>query len=189
MTNEFVFGYTFIGFPNVFEDPDESGPHQCRLQLQGPVQERRRADPVLRPVAVAKRPWCSIRAASKRAARRKVCTPTSTCPASATPLTKVMGTHTVKAGFFWEYIRNAQPANNNTNGICWSIVEQLQFSRQCVCRPGCRHPERGTTKASFNRINDIAYNTYEGFVQDSWKVTRRLTLELRPAHHSFPAVE
>ncbi len=30
----------------------------------------------------------------------------------------------------------------------------------------------------FNRINDIAYNTYEGFVQDSWKVNRRLTLEL-----------
>ena len=31
-------------------------------------------------------------------------------------LTKVWGTHTVKAGFFYEWIRNAQPANNNTNG-------------------------------------------------------------------------
>ena len=26
MTNEFVFGYTFIGFPNVFADPVEGGP-------------------------------------------------------------------------------------------------------------------------------------------------------------------
>ena len=26
------------------------------------------------------------------------------------------------------------------------------------------------TETSFNRINDISYNTYEGFVQDSWKV-------------------
>src|SRR5215831_2475451 len=34
------------------------------------------------------------------------------------------------------------------------------------------------TETSFNRINDIFYNTYEGFVQDSWKVNRRLTLEL-----------
>ncbi len=33
-------------------------------------------------------------------------------------------------------------------------------------------------ESSFNRINDIAYNTYEGFVQDSWKVSKRLTLEL-----------
>ncbi len=27
-------------------------------------------------------------------------------------------------------------------------------------------------------MNDISYNTYEGFVQDSWKVTPRLTIEL-----------
>ena len=31
-------------------------------------------------------------------------------------LTKVWGTHTIKGGVFWEWIRNAQPANNNTNG-------------------------------------------------------------------------
>ena len=31
-------------------------------------------------------------------------------------------------------------------------------------------------EASFNRINDIAYNTYEFFVQDDWKVTKRLTV-------------
>ena len=36
----------------------------------------------------------------------------------------------------------------------------------------------GYQETSFNRINDISYNTYEGFVQDSWKVSRRLTLEL-----------
>ncbi len=33
-------------------------------------------------------------------------------------------------------------------------------------------------ETSFNRVNDISYNTYEGFVQDSWKVSPRLTLEL-----------
>ena len=39
-------------------------------------------------------------------------------------------------------------------------------------------------EANFNRINDIAYNTYEGFIQDSWKTTQRLTLEfgLRLSH-------
>ena len=34
------------------------------------------------------------------------------------------------------------------------------------------------SETSFNRINDISYDTYEGFIQDSWKVNRRLTLEL-----------
>ena len=36
----------------------------------------------------------------------------------------------------------------------------------------------GYNETSFNRINDIAYSTYEGFVQDSWKVNKRLTVEL-----------
>jgi hypothetical protein len=34
------------------------------------------------------------------------------------------------------------------------------------------------TEANFNRINEISYHTYEGFVQDSWKVNSKLTLEL-----------
>ena len=46
MTNEFVFGYTFIGFPNVFTDPSKVDRASGRLQLQGTVQERRRADSV-----------------------------------------------------------------------------------------------------------------------------------------------
>ena len=31
-------------------------------------------------------------------------------------LTKVLGDHTIKVGFFYEWIRNSQPENNNTNG-------------------------------------------------------------------------
>ena len=37
-------------------------------------------------------------------------------PSFSDTVTKVWGKHTVKGGFFWEWIRNAQPANNNTNG-------------------------------------------------------------------------
>jgi hypothetical protein len=36
----------------------------------------------------------------------------------------------------------------------------------------------GYTESSFNRINDISYTTFEGFAQDSWKVNKRLTIEL-----------
>ena len=36
-------------------------------------------------------------------------------PSFGDTLTKVVRTHTLKAGFFYEWIRNAQPANNNTN--------------------------------------------------------------------------
>ena len=46
-----------------------------------------------------------------------------------------------------------------------------------------------TRSPTFNRVNDIAYNTYEGFVQDSWKVSRRLTLELGHPLHPLPALD
>ena len=42
---------------------------------------------------------------------------------------------------------------------------------------------------NFNRINDISYNTYEGFIQDSWKVTSRLTVEARSAHDALHALD
>ena len=29
---------------------------------------------------------------------------------------------------------------------------------------------------NFNRLNEIQYNTYEFFVQDTWKMTKKLTL-------------
>ncbi len=48
---------------------------------------------------------------------------------------------------------------------------------------------RATPKQNFNRINDISYNTYEGFVQDSWKVNSKLTVEARSAHDPLHALD
>ncbi len=48
MTNEFVFGYTYIGFPNVFAGSLQGGPLEGGLRLSGPVQERRGADSLVR---------------------------------------------------------------------------------------------------------------------------------------------
>ena len=98
-------------------------------------------------------------------------------PSFSDTVTKVVATHTVKAGFFWEWIRNSQPANNNTNG-------NLNVNVSNPNTLGNEYADlitgtlNGYNETSFNRINDIAYSTYEGFVQDSWKVNRRLTLEL-----------
>ena len=48
MTNEFVFGYTFIGFPNVFQDPTKVDRTKVSYNYKGSVQQRRGADPVVR---------------------------------------------------------------------------------------------------------------------------------------------
>ena len=107
-------------------------------------------------------------------------------PSASDTLTKVWGTHTLKTGFFYEWIRNAQPANNNTNGYMQFIPSSNTFTTGNAYADMLTGNMSSYNEANFNRINDIAYNTYEGFIQDSWKTTQRLTLEfgLRLSH--FP---
>ena len=136
----------------------EGGSHEGRLQLQGPVQERRGADSRTSTGARRSGAASALRAALKSAVRRAGCTRTSTCPASATTLSKIWGKHTLKAGVFWENIRNAQPANNTTNG-------QLSVNVGNSNSLGNPYADmlvgnlNSYTETSFNRINDISYNT------------------------------
>jgi len=98
-------------------------------------------------------------------------------PSFSDTVVKVIGRHTLKAGVFFEYIRNAQPASGATNGT-------MTFSSGNSNTVGNDYADMllgnlsGFSQNSFNRVNDIAYKTYEGFVQDSWKINRQLTLEL-----------
>ncbi len=63
-------------------------------------------------------------------------------PSVSDTVTKVVGTHTIKVGGFWERIRNAQPANNYTNGFSLVDVGNSEFAGQCLRRPAHRHPEQ-----------------------------------------------
>jgi hypothetical protein len=98
-------------------------------------------------------------------------------PSASDTITRVQGTHTLKAGVFWEWIRNAQPGNDDSNGDLnvWSGNSNTFGNEYADLLYGNLDQY---VETNFNRVNDIAYNTYEGFVQDSWKVSRRLTLEL-----------
>ena len=166
MTNEFVFGYTFIGFPNVFEDPSQGGPHRRSATTTRVCS--RTAWPRSRPSAdgaAEKRRWSSTRAVSKRAGRQSGLYADKYMPSFSDTVTKVWGTHTIKAGVFWERIRNAQPANNNTNGLTLDVTSAtpnslgnayadlltgtLNSYQRDVLQPHQRHLRTTPTKASF----------------------------------------
>jgi hypothetical protein len=177
MTNEVVFAYTFIGFPNVFEDPSKVDRTKVGYNYKGLFKNGVNQIPAFggwgggEAALVFNPGGFEVGGPSQGLYANKY------MPSASDTLTKVWGTHTIKTGFFWEWIRNAQPANNYTNGF-------LEFSVGNPNSLGNAYADllTGTLdsyqETSFNRINDIAYQTYEGFVQDSWKVTRRLTLEL-----------
>ena len=179
MTNEFVFGYSYIGFPNVFADPSKVDRTQVGYGYKGLFKNG-----VAQIPSFGGNGWQSEEAALIfNPGGFEAGGPTAGLyadkwmPSFSDTVTKVVATHTVKAGFFWEWIRNSQPANNNTNG-------NLNVNVSNPNTLGNEYADliTGTlnsyNETSFNRINDISYSTYEGFVQDSWKVNRRLTLEL-----------
>ncbi len=179
MTNEFVFGYTYIGFPNVFSDPSKVNRSNVGYNYKGLFKNG-----VPQIPSFGGNGWQNQEAALifnpggfEAGGASAGLYADKWMPSFSDTITKVAGTHTLKAGFFWEWIRNSQPANNNSNGYM-----QVNVSNPNTL--GNEYADLLTgnlnsyNEASFNRINDIAYSTYEGFVQDSWKLTRKLTLEL-----------
>jgi hypothetical protein len=185
MTNEVVFAYTFVGFPNVFADPSKVdrktvGFNNAGLFKNGVSQipsfggngGSGEAALIFQPGGFEAGGPASGLYANKY------------MPSASDTLTKVWGTHTLKTGFFYEWIRNAQPANNNTNGYMQFIPSSNTFTTGNAYADMLTGNMSSYNEANFNRINDIAYNTYEGFIQDSWKTTQRLTLEfgLRLSH-------
>jgi len=181
MTNEFVFGYTFVGFPNVFSDPAKVQRSTVGYGLAGLFKNGITQIPsfgggetalVFNPGGFEDGGPTAGLYANKY------------MPSVSDTFAKVMSTHTIKAGFFWEWIRNAQPANNNSNGD-WSFsAPGNPYSTGDSYADEFVGISSGYNETSFNRVNDIDYNTYEGFVQDDWKATKRLTLQygLRITH-------
>ncbi|HKX29041.1 MAG TPA: carboxypeptidase-like regulatory domain-containing protein [Blastocatellia bacterium] len=106
-------------------------------------------------------------------------------PSFQNNLTKVFRTHTIKTGFYTEKTVNDQGAWSYING-------QVFFAPNSSVTTA--HPEGiGTANAvanmmlgvagsyyeeSINAVTYMSYRTYSGFVQDSWKFNKRLTLDL-----------
>ena len=178
MTNEFVFGYTYIGFPNVFSDPTKVDRTKVGYNYKGLYNN-----------GVAQIPafgaWASSEAALvfnpggfEAGGPSAGLYADKWMPSISDTFTKVVSTHTLKAGFFWEWIRNSQPANNYTNGFLRVSPSGSTTFGNLYADLVTGNISDGYDETSFNRINDISYNTYEGFVQDDWKVSRKLTINL-----------
>ena len=179
LTNEFVFGYTFIGFPNVLQDPSKVDRTQLGVNITGLFKNGVTQIPSFgntggggEAALVFNPGGFEAGGASAGLYANKY------MPSISDTVAKVVSTHTIKAGFYWEWIRNAQPANGNTNGYLTFVASGNNNSTGDTYADEVLGIANSYNETSFNRINDIAYNSYEWFVQDDWKVTKRLTLNL-----------
>ena len=178
MTNEFVFAYTYIGFPTYFQDPKKVDRATIGYNYQGLYKNGVSQIPSFgawgpAEAALVFNPgggWATTGAEYHYA--------TKYMPSLSDTVSKVWGTHTVKSGFFWEYIRNAEPLSNDTNGFITVGPSNAFTYGNLFADLVTGNISDHYDETNHNPHDDTAYNTYEAFVQDSWKVTKRLTLDL-----------
>ncbi len=176
MTNETVVAYTFVGFPNVFADPKKVDRAAVGYGNKGLFNNGVAQIPSFGQFGPSEAALVFNPGGFEAGGASQGLYANKWLPSISDTLTRVIKDHTVKVGFFYEWIRNSQPANNNTNG-------ELQVSAGNSFSYGNEYADLLTgnlsnyTETNKNRINDIHYGTYEFFAQDSWKVSKKLTLE------------
>ena len=95
-------------------------------------------------------------------------------------LTKVWGKHTLKAGVYWDFARNWQ-AGSNFAYANQGVVDFDTYganSTQNGAADFATGRIAGFSQANSSPVQDVRYYQYSWFLNDQWKVNRRLTLTL-----------
>jgi hypothetical protein len=104
-------------------------------------------------------------------------------PTVSDNFSKVFNTHTFKAGFYFELTGNNQPSNNYVNGewveASWGSNSSGNAYADTLLGRIAQYSE-----SNKDSILALAYRSADFYAQDSWKVTRRLTVDygMRFAH-------
>jgi len=109
-------------------------------------------------------------------------------------LTKIKGAHTLKTGFAYSYEIKFEPTNTNVFGA-------FSFDGRFTRQPGAASGGDGFADmllgraSNYNETNTVAFNdnrrnSFETFIDDTWKVSRKLTLNIGLRYSLFsPAYE
>ncbi len=181
LSNEFVFGYTYIDFPNVFQDPGKVSRKDLNIPFTGLFHNG--VDQIPSSTGWGGEFATMFNTGGFEAGGSAGLFAKKHLPSFSDTLSKVWGTHTVKFGAYYEYVINNQPNNTYSNGLFveagWAggstgnpYADQLAgFAGQYQ-------------ETNFTNLHNEAYKTIEFFALDSWRATRRLTVDygLRASH-------
>jgi hypothetical protein len=176
LTTESTFATTFIDFPNQFRDPSKVS--RAALGYTNPGIYHSGLDQI--PSMTA---WGNGPTLFNPGGFDPVLFATKWLISGAQNVTKVAGSHTLKAGAFYEWVNNSQPGSGNSNGQVvlanWANGTSGNYFADLLTGTLAEYGEQ-----SPNVVHDMSYNIVEFYAQDSWKARDRLTLEygLRVSH-------
>jgi hypothetical protein len=100
-----------------------------------------------------------------------------TLPSIADNVTKVWKTHTAKFGFYWERTWNSQPNQGPVDGSGTFSNWESNSSGNAYADMLMGLPN-GYSEQNFDPIPVFRYISTEFYAQDSWKVSRKLTVDM-----------
>jgi hypothetical protein len=176
LTSETTFGLTYINFPNRLEDPSKVS--RSALGFSNPGLYKNGLDQIPSIVTWGDGPTLFNPGGfdPELYARKWLASISQN-------VTKVAGAHTLKGGLYYEWVNNNQPGNDNSNGQLesagWAGGSTGNTIADMLTGRGNSYNE-----SNKNIVRNEAYNIFEFYVQDSWKMKPRLTLEggLRVSH-------
>src|SRR5262245_776219 len=170
LTNEVVFGYTYIDFPNQYAEPDKVSKQAIGINLTGLYKN---GYPFVPNVNIGgNQAFYQNNGGFEPIlfARKHLLT-------FADNLTKVLARHTLKGGVYYQFTVNNQPSSGTTQGaittsISNNITSGNSFADLLLGRLNSYNEQNK------NVLNNMGFHTFEFYVQDSWKAARGLTLDL-----------
>jgi hypothetical protein len=181
MTSETKYGYTKINFPNAPQDP--------KKMLRADIPNFTLKGIYDNPEAPGLETWGG--GPPQLGAVGDDYHPTMICykgiPSVSENLTKVIGTHTTKYGFYFEHVYNRQDNWGEYNGLfiydSWGTPTGNNYS-DALMGIG----QGNYTEAALPPPSTLAQNISDFYAQDDWKVSRRLTVQygMRFEHYAKP---
>jgi len=174
LTNELVFSYTYLNLPNSFSDPSKVQRGALGIDYNFLFNH---GDPtkIIFPQMTGWGDGISNMLNTGFELNGTVYAK-KTLPSIADNLVKVWRTHTTKFGFYWERTWNEQPGNASVNG-------SMVFSNWGSNGTGNAYADMligqltQYSETNFDVVPAFRYLTTDFYGQDSWKLSRRLTVD------------
>src|SRR5262245_9960865 len=170
LTNEVVFGYSFIDFPNQFKDPQKVSKKALNIPFQGLLKNGLDQIPAITS-------WGAGPTMLNPGGFDPTLFATKHLVNFADNVTLVKSTHTLKFGAYFEHLINNQPGSGFSNGLAIFGTGAKNSSGNVLADLllGRLDDYQEQTK---NVLHNIGFNTLEFYASDSWKASRKLTLDL-----------
>jgi len=176
LTNEVIFNWVYLNLPNHFQDLSKVDRQGLGINYQT-LFTHANLSQLIYPETSGWGDGISNQVNSGFELDGGTVFAKKTLPSVADNISKVWKTHTAKFGFYWERTWNSQPNQGPVDGSGTFSNWESDSSGNAYADMLMGLPN-GYTEQNFDPIPVFRYISTEFYAQDSWKVSRKLTLDL-----------